>query len=447
MPLKTRRPFLPLGLTLGVLCATGVALAIPWSDFDDAFDPLPCPDGWAGCVIDGDVINPGMVKDTAGRPHPSDMRVGFFDLKPLPSLSPFVGLSVYTGPTESFVADADEPTPVDVPAPVESPAPVKADPLDSRPVVPVAQNTPGRTVPDRTAPDRTAPDRTAPDRTASDASSTGRISPDRGRPERPVITPTETRPTEVQPTSIRPEPVVVAPEPVVEPVVVTPEPVVEPTRSEPVAVAADSVPAPSRPAVADNNCDNLVSLEAPAMMGNLGVGRRKCLESRLSGSSQTSKNKISRVLISDAEARGDRSDWERLMKRHLEDIDRSDPNLCFTYAIHLSRGGAGRSHGVIRWADYALENKQQWSGTTYKKNVYAIYKLRARAANKLWQAAEAKYVEDRSDSNESAAKKYRDMTKNYGREWLDYARASSQSTKSPLSLCVSAAGSTSFCEG
>jgi thymidylate synthase len=107
----------------------------------------------------------------------------------------------------------------------------------------------------------------------------------------------------------------------------------------------------------------------------------------------------------------------------------------------------GRSHGVIRWADYALENKQQWSGTTYKKNVYALYKLRAQAANKLWQSAEAKYVEDRSDTNEVKAKKYRDLTKNYGREWLDYARASGQSTKSPLSLCVSAAGSTDFCEG
>ena len=109
-----------------MLCAAGVALAIPWSGFDDAFDPLPCPDGWAGCVIDGAVINPGMVEDSAGRPHPSNMRVGFFDLKPLPALSPFVGLSIYTGPTESFVAEADEPTPVDVPAPVESPAPVKA---------------------------------------------------------------------------------------------------------------------------------------------------------------------------------------------------------------------------------------------------------------------------------------------------------------------------------
>lgn len=182
------------------------------------------------------------------------------------------------------------------------------------------------------------------------------------------------------------------------------------------------------------------------MMGSLSVGQRKCLEGRLaSGSSQTNKNKISRVLIQDAESRGDQADWERLMKRHLQNIDRSDPNLCFKYAIHLSRGG--RSTSVIKWADYALENKQQWSGATYKKNVYALYKLRAQSANKLWQSAESKYVEDRTPDNEKNANRYRDMTKNYAREWLDYARASSQSTKGPLALCVSAAGGAEFCQG
>jgi hypothetical protein len=42
----------------------------------------------------------------------------------------------------------------------------------------------------------------------------------------------------------------------------------------------------------------------------------------------------------DAEARGDKAEWQRLMKRHLEDIDRSDPNLCLKYAMFLSRGAA-----------------------------------------------------------------------------------------------------------
>lgn len=183
------------------------------------------------------------------------------------------------------------------------------------------------------------------------------------------------------------------------------------------------------------------------MMGQLGVSRRKCIEGRLAGASQTQKSKMSRVLINDAQARGDKADWERLMKRHLEDIDRSDPNLCLTYAIHLSRGGVGRSYGVIRWSDYALENKQQWSGATYKKNVYGLYKLRAVAANRLWQDAEAKFVAERNDENEKKAAKLRGQAMDFAREWLDYAKASGKDTKQPLSMCVSAAGNKEFCDG
>jgi hypothetical protein len=183
------------------------------------------------------------------------------------------------------------------------------------------------------------------------------------------------------------------------------------------------------------------------MMGQLGVGRRKCLEGRISSASQTQKNKISRVLINDSQARGDRGDWERLMKRHLESIDRSDPNLCMTYAVHLSRGGVGRSAGVIRWSNYALENKQQWKGATYTKNVYGLYKLRATAANKLWQASEKAFVELRNDANEKKAVQRRGQAMDFAREWLDYARASGKDTKKPLSMCVSAAGNREFCEG
>ena len=408
-----KRHLLPLGL-LGI---ASVALAADWSEFDSAFEALPCPDGWAGCIIGGQPVNPGMVTDSAKRPHPADMRVGFFDLLPLPGFSPFVSLSNYTEAADP-VAVADPPL---------VPTPVKADPPPARLIAQVDNPDP-----------------------------------------RPAPTDFINRPDPVEEPDSRPDPIPKEPEVIAANTPPEPDPIPDPLKSDPVVVEVEPPPEvqPANttpdsepiamtpppevtlsPVVADNGCDDLVSLEAPAMMGNLGVGRRKCLESRISGSSQTTKNKISRVLISDAEARGDRSDWERLMKRHLEDIDRSDPNLCFTYAIHLSRGGVGRAHGVIRWADYALENKQQWSGSTYKKNVYGLYKLRAKAANKLWQASETKYVEDRSDENESKAKKYRDLTKNYGREWLDYARASSQSTKSPLSLCVSAAGSTEFCEG
>ncbi len=217
------------------------------------------------------------------------------------------------------------------------------------------------------------------------------------------------------------------------------------------AAVADAAPPPAgdvQPTAIAATCDNLVALEVPAMMGQLGTGVRSCLEDRLNATeTQTERDKISRVLIADAEARRDQGDWERLMKRHLENIDRSDPNLCFKYALHLSRGGASRANGVIRWADYALENKQQWQGGAYTKNVNGLYKIRAQAANKLWQAAEKSLVEDRNDETEARSEKYRGMTKDYSREWLDYARAAGLETSTAMALCVSAAGSKEFCGG
>ena len=94
-----------------------------------------------------------------------------------------------------------------------------------------------------------------------------------------------------------------------------------------------------------------------------------------------------------------------------------------------------------------MENKQAWNGSSYKRNVFTLYKLRAQAANRQWQRADKKFVSDRSDATEAAAAKARGTVKDYAREWLDYARASGQSTKAPLALCVSAAGSAEFCQG
>ena len=149
---------------------------------------------------------------------------------------------------------------------------------------------------------------------------------------------------------------------------------------------------------------------------------------------------MSLVLINNAQTKGDQAGWERIVKRHLEKLDQSDPNLCFAYAIHVSRKGALYSTQVIRWSEKALENKNQFSsGADYTKKVYALYKLRTIAAQKLWMSAE-------SSKDQEKITKYKGMTKDYSREWLDYAKASKQSIKQPFSLCVSAADK-SFCDG
>ena len=52
------------------------------------------------------------------------------------------------------------------------------------------------------------------------------------------------------------------------------------------------------------------------------------------------------------------------------------------------------------------------------------------ASHKLWMDAE-------STKNQDKITKYKGMTKDYSREWLDYAKASKQSIKEPFTLCVS----------
>jgi len=166
-----------------------------------------------------------------------------------------------------------------------------------------------------------------------------------------------------------------------------------------------------------------------------------------SESQQTTKDKVSRLLIVNAESSGNKAEWERFIRRHLEDIDRSDPDLCFKYASHLSRGGSRGANATIRWADVALENKSRWNGNTYKTRVFALYRLRAEASQKLWQDAEGTYTQNRTDENEQRATQTRGRAKEFAKDWLDYARASGQDTKSAMTLCASAAGNDTFCRG
>jgi len=182
-------------------------------------------------------------------------------------------------------------------------------------------------------------------------------------------------------------------------------------------------------------------------MGQLTGDLRDCLEQRLASEAhQTVQNKISRVMMMDAEARRDSERLAKLLGRHLEEIDRSDPDLCFKYALVLSKQGIDRSEEVIRWADYALENKQEWTKATYKRRLFDLFKLRAETANKLWTHWDAQFVQDRSGENQGKSEEWRNTTKQYSREWLDYAKASSQRLKRARNLCVTAAGTSDFCE-
>lgn len=211
----------------------------------------------------------------------------------------------------------------------------------------------------------------------------------------------------------------------------------EPPRTEP----------PKAPVAPSASCDDLVALEGVSLLGQLAPEQITCLQGRLATSRvQTTKNKISRMLLVNAQTKGDIAQWEALMKRHLEEIDRSDPALCMVYAIHLHKKGVEHDDEAIYWTGYALENKQVWVGDEYMKRVYGLLRLRAEAANALWAAAEKAYQADATDENDASTKEYRGLAKDFAREWLDYARASGQDYKAALELCRSASGSDAFCQ-
>jgi hypothetical protein len=211
--------------------------------------------------------------------------------------------------------------------------------------------------------------------------------------------------------------------------------------------SAAAASAPGQSVVEDEPCDDVMALESPAMLGELSEGQRRCLDERIGSERlQTTKDTLSRLLLVNAQAAGDRGEWERLMVRHLEDIDRSDPDLCFSYAIHLHKTkDLDNAEEAVRWAEVALENKQRWEGEIHVKRVYGLLRLRAEAGNRLWLDAEKRYQRDPSGDNDADVRDYRGLAKDTAREWLDYARAAGQPTDTPYKLCMSAAGTREFC--
>jgi hypothetical protein len=199
--------------------------------------------------------------------------------------------------------------------------------------------------------------------------------------------------------------------------------------------------------MATAECGDLIKMEPAAMMGKLNDGEIRCLDDKLIESEkQTFKDKLSRVLMSDAWAKGDKHRWEAVVRRHLTDIDRSDPNLCYKFSVHLSRKDAEFADETMRWVDVALDNRSQWTGDIHVKRVYALYKIKTVAAQKKWMFLEDEYARKQEPALLEGVKEARNATKTYAREWLEYAQVAKKDDTVARQLCVSAAGTASFCE-
>ncbi len=369
-------------LALLTLSTLSPAHASEWADFEAAFPLFPCHDGWTACLIEEDVFSPAMEEDSEGRPMPSHFRISWFDLRPTRAFDPFAELSQYTGELPTA-----EPEPEPEPEPRVAAARDPSPTADPAPASEPAPSTP------------------------------------RSRPEpAPATAPSTAR--------TRPEPA----------------PTAEPAEPESAEVAEVDVPAPPPAPVFDGDCDP-TALESQAMLGKLEAEAISCLDMALKSTMvMTEKKQISLLLMINAYSKGDKRAWESLVKRHLEEIDRSDPDLCYKYASHLAKKGPSRASAVIRWSDVALENRTVWTGKTYTKRVYNLYKMKAISAQNLWRRNEETQSAEPSDVNQKKVEKWRNMTKVMAREWLEFAKGAGLDTGIAKELCNSAAGHEDYCE-
>lgn len=518
------RPLLAVALLLG----SGAALAAPgWSGFEAAFPLFPCPDGWSACVVEETPVSPEMMADAGGNVMPADLRIGWFDLQPTTTFSPFGTLSAYPA------AEPAEQAAVDVaPEPVVDPQAAAADQASqeaSRQSEEAARQSEeasrakqaadaeaARMAEERKAADaeakRAAQERAAADAkmkaeaeaakkaaaaaasasaaekakleaaakaaeaaakkaqeaAAAKAAEQARLEAEQKAKAEAAKKAQEEAAKRAQEETARKQAEEAAKKAAAEAAAAKAKADADAKlKAEADAKAkadaeakakaeaeAKAKAAPGGDAVADAgtvapaDCADLQALEAPALLGKLSAGHITCLKNRVATDAKmTDKDKVSRLLMTDAWAKGDKQGWEKLAKYHLEEIGQDDPALCFKYATRLAAGGPSRAPGVIRWADVALENRTVWSGDEYVSKVYSLYKLKAVAAQSMWSAAEAAYTAEPTDALQKKVEDARNQTKTFAREWYEYAKASGKDKVPAQQLCMSAAGTADYCEG
>ena len=180
----------------------------------------------------------------------------------------------------------------------------------------------------------------------------------------------------------------------------------------------------------------LMSLEEYAGRGALSEDEKACLEKHYAQvPSQTTKDKISRVLMVNGYAYSTQV-WLDLVHRHLDEVDRSDPDIAYLYAYHIFNNTPERSPEVVAWTEVALERKDVWTGDQFVSRVYGLMKLRTTAAVHLWKTAEEAAAKSGDLAESEAA---RTTVKSYAREWMDFARVAGRSTDEAAAMCISAA--------
>lgn len=195
-------------------------------------------------------------------------------------------------------------------------------------------------------------------------------------------------------------------------------------------------------------CEDITTLEEGAMLGELSNEAIACLSAKLRLEKiQSQKSGISLVLINNAMAGKDWDNWEIHVRNHLRNIDRSQPDLTFAFAVYLNNKGSEYHKEALYWTDYTMQTRSQWpEGATYKDKSNKLLQLRAQLALEIWIEAEKSYTKERTPELEQLSDTARGNAKNLAREWLEYTRQAELPTETAFNLCMSTSPDPEFCK-
>ena len=190
--------------------------------------------------------------------------------------------------------------------------------------------------------------------------------------------------------------------------------------------------------------DALDYVEPKALSGSLSDEEIDCLEDGFGkATKQTDRSKISRVLVANAMV-NDTDEWMRLVRRHLDEVEQSDPDISYLYATHLFNQERPNYQAVIKYADLAWERRaDRWQGVTFTTRSHHLLRLKALARIKMWEVAEEDAV-NANDDKKALAERKKLEAHTAAREWLDFDRASDFSWREAAHVCVTT-GSDAAC--
>ena len=195
-------------------------------------------------------------------------------------------------------------------------------------------------------------------------------------------------------------------------------------------------------------CEDLTSLEPEAMMGELKPDAIACLEAQLRLERlQSKKSHISTLLINNDFNNKSWESWEVRVRNHLRNIDRSQPDLTFAFALYLHNKGPEYFKEALYWTDYTFETRNQWpEGQDFVEKSNKLFQIRAQIALEIWIKLRKAYTKERTAELDQISKEARGLAKDLSREWLDYTRQAELPTSDAFNMCMSTSPDPEYCK-